>query len=217
MGPKHIFIIRHAQSIEDLDRNLYFTKQDSDLILTPLGHQQATTLADELMLHLGNKKEKIAIFSSPSKRVSLTVEMLLPSLKQIDPSLIWSESDLIKKQDWGLVNPNNREEIERERYKIGVLRYDFPQGEKANEFLSRTLSFVKNLPHDVDNVIIVTHGFMFRVLLMHLLNWSEDFFDKVAHPLNCEIKKVIITENNVTLDGDIRFVTKSKDWVQRIS
>lgn len=214
MSVQNIFIIRHAQSIEDLDSTLYFTKPDSELVLTNLGHKQIATLSVDLLSHL-EQGDKVAIFSSPSKRVSLTVENLIPTLRKIDPTLTWKESNLLQKQFWGSVNQTNRARIEKERYETGVLRFNFPDGEKAIDFLSRTKSFTKTLPLDVRNIIIITHGFMMRVLLMHLLDWSEDFFDTVAHPLNCEFKKIILTEGKSTLDGDIRFVKKDSNWIAR--
>lgn len=214
MSVQNIFIIRHAQSIEDLDSTLYFTKPDSELVLTNLGHEQIEALSVELLSNL-EQGDKVAIFSSPSKRVSLTVENLIPSLRTIDPTLTWEESNLLQKQFWGSVSQTNRARIEKERYETGVLRFNFPDGEKAIDFLNRTRYFTKTLPSDVKNIIIITHGFMMRVLLMHLLDWSEDFFDTVAHPLNCEFKKIIIAEGKSTLDGDIRFVKKDSNWIAR--
>ncbi|MBU2483264.1 MAG: histidine phosphatase family protein, partial [Proteobacteria bacterium] len=112
-----------------------------------------------------------------------------------------SDEPLIRKQDWGCITLENRDQIERERYEAGVLRYTFRGGESGPEFVARFTLFAKQVKDELnrssypEHVAVITHGFGVRTLLMVLLGWSEEYFESLAHPDNCGYKRLEIRQD----------------------
>lgn len=185
--------MRHCESLEDTDKTAYERIADEYMPLTECGKKQAASFGVEFAQNL-SLSAKIHLILSPSKRVLETARIVVANL----PSHIrWSLStdDLIVKQDWGNVTIHNRSEIERERYQAGVLRYCFPGGESGPEMLFRFDLFAKKLDRamsdpSTENILVITHGFEMRVLLKSLLGWAEKYFESLAHPKHCEVKRV---------------------------
>lgn len=189
--------MRHAESLEDIDNTAYERIADEDMPLSERGRKQATEFGLDFVSNFGTCCQ-MEIILSPSKRVLETAEILVSKLP---PNIKWSltTDHLIAKEDWGNVTIYNRSEIEKERYRIGVLRYQFPGGESGAEMLFRFKLFARKLQIQLatyaTTILVITHGFEMRVLLKSLLDWSEEYFESLAHPKHCEIKRLI-------LDGD---------------
>lgn len=45
-----------------------------------------------------------------------------------------------------------------------------------------------------------------RLILMNIFNWSEEYFESLEHPKNCEIKKITIAIK----DGELKFHLEDK-------
>jgi broad specificity phosphatase PhoE len=192
---KNIFVMRHAESLEDIDKTAYERLADENMPLSDLGVKQAEAFA----LSFGGllpEGSRLCIYTSSSTRVCQTAEIIDKSLS-MRISII-RETDLrLRKQNWGDVTIHNRTEIERERYRIGMLRYKFPGGESGNELLERLTVFSQDLLArmeniSVDNILIINHGFEMRVFLMAFLGWNEEYFETLAHPAHCELKRLQI-------------------------
>jgi broad specificity phosphatase PhoE len=199
--------MRNCESLEDTDKTAYERIADEDMPLTECGKKQAASFGVKFAQDLGSSK-KIHFILSPSKRVLETARAIVENL----PSHIkWSlfTDDLIAKQNWGNVTIYNRSEIEKERYRVGVLRYCFPGGESGAEMLFRFDLFVKKLSREMfdpltENIMIITHGFEMRVILKSLLNWSEEYFETLAHPQHCELKRVAYNNGEFILLDEMR-------------
>lgn len=195
---REIEIMRHAESLEDVDKTAYERVSDEEMPLTEGGRAQAYKFGQVLSKKLVEKGAQINIILSPSKRVLETAKIIVSTLPK---SVRWSlkTEDLIVKQNWGDVTVKNRKQIEKERYETGVLRYQFPNGENGAQMLQRFKTFTDKLLVKIAEesnkiTLLITHGFEMRVLLKCLLQWTEDYFESLAHPLNCESKKVLITD-----------------------
>lgn len=204
---KKLFVMRHAESLEDIDKTAYERVADEDMPLSDHGRVEAMVFGREFAQNLGSTK-RIQLILSPSKRVLETANLVVSFMT---PSIKWSlaTEHLIEKQHWGNVTMQNRSQIERERYRAGVLRYKFPGGESGAEFLFRFDLFAKKLRHTMDEqnddlFLVITHGFELRVLLKSLLEWSEDYFETLAHPLHCELKRLAYENNRITLLDEMR-------------
>ncbi len=214
--------MRHAESLEDIDNTAYEKIADEDMPLSEKGRWQASITGKNLVKEFGEIRH-FRFILSPSKRVLETAEIIVSEL----PSGInWSLSteNLIVKQNWGNVTIHNRKEIEKERYLAGVLRYCFPGGESGAEMLMRFSRFASKLQSDLllsaddELVVVITHGFEVRVLLKSLFFWMEDYFESLAHPKNCEMKRVAFEEANsfVLLDEMRKHDPKTNtNFVQR--
>jgi len=212
--------MRHAESLEDIDKTAYERIADEDMPLTDFGKEQAVRFGQQFANEIG-RSENLRVLLSPSKRVLETAQLVVSGVpKRVRWSLI--TDNLISKQNWGDVTVHNRAEIEKERYRIGVLRYHFPGGESGSEMLFRFDLFAKKLEQEitggvVENFLVITHGFEFRVLLKSLLGWTEEYFESLAHPLHCEMKRVAYDNDSFLLLDEIRIYDQSgnPNFVQR--
>lgn len=195
---KQILIVRHGESLEDINNNIYAEVNDFDIPLTVNGVRQSISLAKAL------KDELIAgntiLFHSCCKRVVQTAGIIFNNLdKLIQKRII---DDRLSKQDWGTVTLKNRKFHEIERYKAGVLNYRFPEGESGSDVVERSRDFLDYVNqmfvlHNVSNVIVVTHGFNYRTLLKVLLDINDSGFEQLANPKHCAMNKVSILGNKV--------------------
>ena len=213
--PRRLLVMRHAESLEDIDKTAYERIADEDMPLSEHGREQAEIFGSRFVSSFG-PCAFLRIVLSPSKRVLETAEILV---SRLPASIKWSlaTDHLIAKQNWGNVTIHNRSEIERERYRVGVLRYQFPGGESGNEMLFRFDLFVKRLSLAMsdlsaeETVLVISHGFEMRVLLKSLLGWNEDFFESLAHPQHCEIKRLAFDNGSFVLLDEMTRYDHSKN------
>lgn len=220
---RKLFIMRHAESVEDIDQTAYERIADEDMPLTNFGKEQAVRFGRQFANEIG-KSKNLRVFLSPSKRVLETAQLVVSGVpKHVRWSLV--TDILISKQNWGNVTVQNKAEIEKERYRVGVLRYCFPGGESGAEMLFRFDLFAKKLKQEItggviENFLVITHGFELRVLLKSLLGWTEDYFESLAHPLHCEMKRVAHDNDSFFLldemriydpTGNLNFVRRQKN------
>lgn len=204
--------MRHVESLEDVDQTAYERIADEDMPLTDFGKEQAVHFGQQFANEIGIGKN-LRVFLSPSKRVLQTAQLVVSGIpKHVEWSLV--TDSLILKQNWGTVTVHNRAEIEKKRYRVGVLRYHFPGGESGAEMLFRFDLFVKRLEREmsegiIENFLIITHGFELRVLLKSLLGWTEEYFESLAHPLHCEMKRVAYDNGSFLLLDEMRVYDSS--------
>lgn len=214
-----LFVMRHAESLEDIDKTAYERIADEDMPLSEKGRRQAAEFGSKFISNFGTCNS-LHIILSPSKRVLETAEILVSMLP---PTVKWSLSTdhLIVKQNWGNVTIHNRSDIEKERYRVGVLRYQFPGGESGPEMLFRFDLFAKKLRTQMEisagTTLVTTHGFEMRVLLKSLLGWTEEYFESLAHPRHCEVKRLALERSELILLDEMRKhdLSKNPDFVQR--
>lgn len=112
----------------------------------------------------------------------------------------------IKNLNWGNVDETTLKEVEQERYRVGVLYFQFPEGDNTSEFVKRIEKYVTQLIRDgrdetySECVIIFTHGFALRVIAKALLNMSDEEFRYLSNPPNCYIATVNITKSEIALE-----------------
>ncbi len=206
-SPKKIFVMRHAESLEDIDKTAYERIADEDMPLSDRGRTQVLEKLPFFIQEIGNCQH-LQIFASPSHRVTETAETIASlTPPQLRRSIV--VEPLIAKQNWGNVTIHNRSSIEKERYLAGVLRYRFPGGESGAEVLHRTDLFTQKLRAAASSkrrecFLIITHGFEFRVILKTMLGWSEEYFESLAHPRNCEVKRLVCTDGEFNLLDEMR-------------
>lgn len=205
MDPERIFILRHAESEEDVDPDIYDRAADAEIGLTEEGKQHMAEIAEELREKL--RSNSVAGYTSSAKRLHETFTQLTELLPELD--LVVVEDNRIKKQDWGNVTLANRSEIEAERYRIGVLEYAFPGGESGPQLVERIDTFIEWLREEFqredypENALIVTHGFNMRLLLMRLLDMSREEFGALAHPPNGFIAELARTDDGYELRTEL--------------
>ncbi len=185
-----IIICRHAESIEDVDNSIYDVLSDLEIPLTDKGRGQAQNFG-AMLSQLLRGNENVRFYTSPGVRNVQTLKIVLPQLSD-NLNVNVEVEPLIVKQDWGHITAENRPGIEAERYKTGVLRYTFPTGESAASMIERLRAFKEKIfaiqKEDGCNIVVFSHGFEFRVLLMIILGWEEEYFESLGNLGNCEYR-----------------------------
>lgn len=202
-----IIICRHAESLEDVDNSAYDVLNDLEIPLTERGREQARNFGALLAQLLGGNSDT-RFYTSPGVRNVQTLKIVLPLLPDHINANVEIEP-LIVKQDWGHVTAENRPGIEAERYKTGVLRYTFPTGESAASLIERLTEFkekVFRVQRETGcNIVVLSHGFEFRVLLKLILGWSEELFESFANLSNCEYRILTIkSDGTYSLNKPLR-------------
>jgi len=208
MHPQKIVVMRHAESQEDVDKTVYEHTADLDIALSPNGERQAENVTSKLCGIVQNKQTHFYI--SPGRRLRQTYEIMssrFPSTMRHS----FTVETLLLKQFWGDVTVENRRQIEIERYKQGVLEYRFPNGESGRQLIARFTFFEQSLRKEFDkddfpeNIVILTHGFEMRIFLMVWFGWSEQYFERLANPRNCEMAPMSLqSDGSYVLDEKMR-------------
>lgn len=204
MKSKRIFLIRHAQSAGNINRSLYKSVPDWKIELSDDGHKQASELGDRLSEELKNYGS-VAVYTSPYKRTLQTWENILEKFKE-NRIIVQSvkEDPRLREQEWGNLREfdgKTLEEVETERDAYGSFFYRFSHGESGADVYDRCTGFLSTLYRDFtkdnmpENVIIVTHGYTLRVLLMRWLHWSVHNFDTLKNPKNAEFFQLQFQED----------------------
>ena len=201
---KKIVVIRHAQSQEDINPNLNGELEDYQISITKEGKHQIDNIIDKIQIIL-SPFESVKVYSSPSNRALQTTSVICSQL-DLDKSITTVEPR-IRNLNWGNTTSINVKEIERERYKKGVLYYQFPGGDDSSIFIKNIGNFVNELltvgkQKDFSNsVVIITHGFALRIIAKFLLKMSDDDFRWIKNPPNCYIANFQIDNfRNITID-----------------
>lgn len=191
--PKRIFLVRHGESEGNVNREVHATVPDWRIPLTAIGRQHASEAGVNLWSQIGDDSHRdIGVYVSPYRR---TVETLDGMVDKIPFGFVrWIKQDpRLREQEWGNLRayePRRWEDIEAERDEFGSFFYRFMHGESGADVYDRCTGFLDTLYRDFDkpdfpaNVLIVTHGYTLRVLLMRWLHWPVDEFHQLRNPRN---------------------------------
>ncbi len=201
--PRRVFIVRHGQSIGNVDRTIYRTVPDWKVELTDIGRAQARDAGAQITACIGDAAETVGIYLSPYYRTRQTnagIRAVMPN-----KVVFQKEDPRLREQEWGgafATDPRSWHEIETERNKYGTFFYRFATGgESGADVYDRMSLFLDTLYRDFenadvpDNLIIVTHGFAKRVLIMRWLHLSVEEFHNLSNPRNGEITELVLDES----------------------
>lgn len=198
MSLKKIVVIRHAESQEDVDPNLNRILSDNQISITKNGRSQINVVSSRV-LDIISKYKTIRIYSSSSNRAIQTASIIRFKFGMEDSEIITDSR--IRNLNWGNTTLDNIEEIKKERYKAGVLHYQFPKGDHSPVFISNIGQFVQELllmgEKNIfpEAVVIVTHGFALRIIAKFLLKISDYDFRWIKNPTNCYVADFSIDES----------------------
>jgi broad specificity phosphatase PhoE len=191
-----IILLRHAQSLGNVDELAYTRIPDHSLPLTELGTRQAQAAAPVVRAVLGNVP--VAAYVSPYLRTMQTFRLLgLDDLVQRtvpEPRL--------REQDWGnLQDPVEQEVQKRKRHEFGHFFYRLEHGESGADVDDRVASFLSELelrvradPAHPETALVVSHGLTMRLLCRRMFSWSIELFESLSNPGHCDHRVL-------TLDG----------------
>lgn len=187
---KQVFLVRHAQSEEDVEPCMHNSVSDRRISITAVGKRQALETVKILSPKI-SAYQRVKIITSPSNRAEQTMSLFCSSLP-----LIHFDSSIeprIRNLNWGNVDENTVKTVEKERYRVGVLHFRFPQGDNTPDFVRDIECFVEELrvagmsENHPECAVIFTHGFALRIIAKAFLAISDDEFRFFANPPNCYV------------------------------
>jgi len=190
---KQVFLVRHAQSEEDIDPVVHGRVPDQRISITSTGKKQVLRLVEILTPKISTHK-RIKIITSPSNRAGQTMSLFCSHFPLTYFNVFFESC--IRNLNWGNVDEITIKEIEQERYRAGVLYFRFPGGDYTPDFVRDIEYFVKKLRGEgkedkhPECVIIFTHGFALRVVAKIFLEISDEDFRSLANPPNCYVATI---------------------------
>lgn len=156
--PDKLILIRHGQSLGNVDESLYSTTPDNAMPLTDLGWEQARAAGKQLkekLVHRPSGAEGIHFIISPYARTVETFHGIVSAWcdpsefnhiedrelrlqawysKLFELGLTWNEDPRIREQDFGnYQEPEKIRQAKRDRHRFGAFYYRFPHGESASD------------------------------------------------------------------------------------
>ncbi|TDV45363.1 histidine phosphatase family protein [Actinophytocola oryzae] len=182
-----IILLRHAESLGNIDELAYTRTPDHALPLTVRGETQA--MAARPLVH-GLVDGPLAAYVSPYVRAQRTYGLLDLSAERVVPE------PRLREQDWGNLQDPVEQELEKQRRNdYGHFFYRLPHGESGADVDDRVASFLSELelriakdPAHPDTVLVVSHGLTMRLLCRRVFAWSIDLFESLSNPEHCAIR-----------------------------
>jgi broad specificity phosphatase PhoE len=200
--PKRIVLLRHGESLANLDPFVYEHTPDHAIELTLAGVEQARKSGATLRAMFGD--EDVQAYVSPYVRAHQTLRALA-----IDDLIARvNEEPRLREQDWA--NYQDTADITRQkqlRDRYGHFFYRFTDGESGADVYDRVSSFLETLHrqfarHDYPaNALLVTHGLTMRLFCMRWFHWPVEYFESLRNPGNAECRTLLLgTDGKYTLD-----------------
>uniref|UniRef100_A0A6T6ELV1 Phosphoglycerate mutase (2,3-diphosphoglycerate-dependent) n=1 Tax=Craspedostauros australis TaxID=1486917 RepID=A0A6T6ELV1_9STRA len=227
--PEKVVLVRHGQSMGNINEALYATVPDNAMPLTDLGWEQARKTGEILKARIIASGETVHFVVSPYVRTVETFHGIVSAWcdpkefahipdrakrvkawyrRLMEMGLTWNEDPRIREQDFGNYQvPEIIKKAKTDRHRFGVFYYRFQNGESASDVFDRVSTFLDSLWRNFDsnrarNYVLVTHGISIRVFLARYFRYTIDQFNMLANPTNCEM--VVLGHNGegqLDLDG----------------
>jgi broad specificity phosphatase PhoE len=200
--PKRIILVRHGQSMGNVDGTAYATIPDWKIPLTQKGEEQAQAAGQALSKLIDG--ESLSTYVSPYQRTRDTWQIMKQEIEQ-NPSIhlvgTRQEPRIAEQQFGNFQNPHTILKCKEQRHLFGRFFYRFPNGEAGMDVYNRVTSFLSTLARDckqlrhhsqsVDlensNVLIVTHGLTLRLFLMRYFQLTVPEFEESLNPPNAQL------------------------------
>jgi broad specificity phosphatase PhoE len=220
MKPQVIYLIRHGESVGNVNGEIYKIVPDYRVGLTEKGRKQAIQAGkniakDALSRYIKNYKPEVMVYSSPWARARETTKGIINGMGQMGHRfkiLRSYEDPRLREQEWGNYQETDlQQKIDRERKAFGTFFYRMPHGESGADVYDRVTTFIDTLYRDFDRhrsdlCVIVTHGLTLKAFLTRWFHWSHEQFDWYKNPHNCEIFKMVLNQqsNKYVLETPMR-------------
>lgn len=200
----NIYLIRHGESLGNVDQSVYQTVPDHAIPLSEHGIRQAAAagarLRDLISLAEG---DALRIWTSPYKRTRQTADLVATQLRQKFPQLDIREHINLCEQQFGLFDGIPDEELparfpdEFAYYSLakaheGRFWARMPLGESRFDVAVRIHEAFGTFHRDaerrnVKNIVVVCHGVTLRAFVMQWLHLPYEWFEAQPNPGNCDV------------------------------
>jgi len=212
------YLVRHGESMGNVDRNIHHTHADHAIPLSEKGKEQAFESGKKLAEHLlQNQKsvyEKVRLWVGPYKRTRETADYLQKGISECMTNLGLDEKiqfDFSRREDITLVEQQFglfdgvedfdlpiKFPLEHAHYKKqedfeGRFWARMPLGESRFDVALRVKQLFGTFHRDSENsgvnkLIIVSHGVTLRAFMMQWLHLSVEWFENERNPRNASIR-----------------------------
>jgi broad specificity phosphatase PhoE len=194
-----MILLRHAESLGNVDELAYTRIPDHALPLTEKGRREVVAVAPEIVRLLDGARP--AGYVSPYLRTRETLRLL--DIEASCERLV--QEPRLREQDWGnLQDPAGQEIQKARRHEFGHFFYRLPFGESGADVDDRVAAFLSDLRQrdegHPDTVLIVSHGLTLRLLCRRLFGWSIELFESLSNPATCEYRVLDEDDGKWTLD-----------------
>lgn len=200
-APRQIIMVRHGQSLANVDPSVYNRVPDYRIPLTEEGALQAKAAGEDIKRRLDG--QKVRVYVSPYLRAYQTLELLDLG----DQAVQVMEEPRLREQDWAnFQNPAEIADQKELRNAYGHFFYRFREGESGSDVYDRVSSFMETLfrhwsnPNYPENALFVTHGLTMRLFCMRWFHWSVEYFESLNNPGNAEVRALIDDDGRYRLD-----------------
>lgn len=223
----NLYLIRHGESEYNVDKDVRLSKMDWDVKLTKKGVEQSIRVG-KLLTNIDILPPSIYTYAyvSPFKRTQQTYSNIKNQLNnsfisKIDEPLISEQrtplyyGNMLKKtyDDFLKTNKQNVFWAKYLDYETGFEVYQRAEIFK-NKLERHIYSLIENATSSRTeiNILMITHGFFMRTMLMCVLNLNINKFHKLKNPEHCEIIK--LSNNADITDSSQIFHNFYTDWIQ---
>lgn len=201
---QNIYLIRHGQSLANVDKSVHKTTADHAIPLSGKGVEQARE-AGQMLRHLMDvdDNEAVRIWTSPYKRTRQTADQVELALRERFRNLDRREHINLCEQQFGLFDGVPDEDLpvrfpaEHAHYALaeaheGRFWARMPLGESRFDVAVRVHqafgTFHRDAErHGVRNIVVVCHGVTLRAFVMQWFHLTPEWFDAEPNPGNCDI------------------------------
>jgi len=221
--PKRIILIRHGESLGNVDHTTYKHIPDWKIPLTRKGIIQAENAGILIKSLIGNGP--LSIYCSPYRRTKESLVHIMSNLSDNPLVHVREEPRLTEQQFGNFQNPDIMLSIKQDRKDYGRFYYRFPNGESGLDCYNRVTSFISTLFRDwiketesqEDNtVLLVTHGLFIRLFIMRWFQYTVEEFEETSNPDNGTVLIMKRKSPDVTKDGfeHMKLTEKSRKYVK---
>ena len=218
---KHLYLVRHGESTQNVGVDKELRIPDHAVPLTPRGWEQAQKAGEFLgLILMGKAPEDVAMWVSPYRRTRETAEVIC---RYVTPGTI-KEDDMLAALQFGIFDGLSDDEAasafpaEWARYQNarrfnGKFYARKPEGESPFDCAIRQKLFVDTLYRDFarggpDSIIIVGHGAALKILRKVIFHYSYEWYETEPNPGNCSIMHIKL-DNKGRTNLDDGFIKQS--------
>lgn len=195
--PKRIILVRHGESMGNVDETIYSRVPDPQIRLTDRGREQAKEAGQRLrglMEEADGENYQVVFYMSPYMRSKQTCKEIVQQFPRDKVAGLREEVQL-REQDFGNFQDTKKKVMEKkERNRYGRFYYRFPNGESGADVYDRITIFEDHLVHAIDsgefadnsNLVMITHGLTLRIFLARWFHWTVKEFEEVYNPSNSD-------------------------------
>jgi 2,3-bisphosphoglycerate-dependent phosphoglycerate mutase len=203
-----IVLIRHGESLGNVDASIHATTPDHAVPLSDRGHAQARDAGGRLRAfldeQLGDDQPPVRLWVSPYRRTRETADAVMEAAGGRITDRV--EHILLCEQQFGLFDGVAEDELPR-RFPNEFSYYDMqcrfggkfwarmPQGESRFDVAKRIHqafgTFHRDaVEHGIHDLVVICHGVTLRAFVMMWCHLSPEWFEAERNPNNCAIRLI---------------------------